>query len=158
MPFLTTAGMECDCRVGVSMSSLKFPDSSKLEKRSRQAVLVNTTEYIIRHTFFISSHLFVGNTHFPLYPPIYAYALDGKRNLPLSASAAGNLRCYPSIKCCVEAILHLFFKELFWNDRKCDSEKTNVRTKKHVYANPSVINHKWSWNCAHLNVLTYPPS
>ena len=70
--------------------------SRKLETRSQQAVLVNTTEYIIRRTLRISSHLFAANTHFPLYPPIYAYVLDGKRNLPLSASAAGKLRFYPS--------------------------------------------------------------
>ena len=70
--------------------------SHKLETRSRQAVLVNTTEYVIRRTLRISSHLFVANTHISLYPPIYAYVLNGKRNLPLSASAAGNLRFYPS--------------------------------------------------------------
>src|SRR4029434_8436189 len=36
--------------------------------------------------------------------------------------------------------------------RSCDSEKINLHTKKHVYANPSVINHKLSWNCAQLNL------
>src|SRR4029434_1274543 len=50
--------------------------SHKLETRSRQAVLVNTTEYVIRRTLRISSHLFATNTHFPLYPP-----------------SSGNLKC-----------------------------------------------------------------
>ena len=45
--------------------------SRKLETRSRQAVLVNTTEYIIRRTSRLSSHLFAANTH----PPLYAYVL-----------------------------------------------------------------------------------
>ena len=69
----------------------------KLVTRSRQAVFVNTTEYINRRTLRISTYLFAVNPHCSLYPPIYAYVLDGKRNLPLSASAAGNLRFYPSV-------------------------------------------------------------
>ncbi len=44
--------------------------------------------------------------------------------------------------------------------RKCDSEKTNVRTKTRAYASlPDVtfINRKWSWNCAQLAGVRSPP-
>ncbi len=44
--------------------------------------------------------------------------------------------------------------------RKCDSEKTNVRTKTRAYASlPDVtfINRKWSWNCAQLTGVRSPP-
>ena len=60
-------------RPGLDLLLLGGKFSRKLEMRSRQAVLVNTTEYIIGRTLRISSHLFAANTHFPLYPPIYAY-------------------------------------------------------------------------------------
>ena len=43
-----------------------------------QAVFVHTAEYIIRQNLRIPSHLFKGNSHFPLDPPVNAYAWHGK--------------------------------------------------------------------------------
>ena len=59
-------------------------------------VFVNTTEYIIRCTLRLSSHLFGWNSHFPHDPPTNAY---WKRNLSLLAHVADNLRFYPSAPC-----------------------------------------------------------
>ncbi len=53
-------------------------------------------------------------------------------------------------KCCAEN--HpTFVLRSFAKVRKCDSEKTNVRTKTRAYAplpDVTFINSKWSWNCA----------
>ena len=55
-------------------------------KHASRAVSVHTAEYIIRRTLRISSHLFMGNSHFPLDPPENAHARLGKVQFAIFSS------------------------------------------------------------------------